>query len=174
MLKLPIKNAVLFGMDKVIDVTNLKGYCSQLFGENLLDKYKEWGLFGHNGLDIPCKDGEPVYATHDGVIYKTITEDSVSSLSGTRGLGIYLRQKELILGRHLVTIYWHLKEFKKQVGDTVSVGDLIGLADNTGVTTGTHLHFGCKYLNQNLFTLNEDNGYGGYVDPLPLFNMTIN
>lgn len=167
-MNFPLKNIYIYGKDLPLDSKTM--ILGQNFGENALAKYAEWGLKGHNGKDWPCREGEPVYAAHDGVIYRLITENVVSPETNTKGLGIYLRAP-LEDDKYLVTIYWHLKEFKKQVGDVVKAGDLIGLADNTGMSTGTHLHFGAKYLDKNLLTINQDNGYEGYVDPLQFFSV---
>ncbi len=37
--------------------------------------------------------------------------------------------------------YWHLSEFKVELGDFVEPGQLIGLIGNTGRSAGPHLHF---------------------------------
>ena len=50
-----------------------------------------------------------------------------------------------IIKAHAKTIYWHLiKEIPVKVGQKVQAGDVVGYADNTGFSTGDHLHFGLK------------------------------
>ncbi len=45
-------------------------------------------------------------------------------------------------GTHFAKLrYWHLKSFTVKVGDHVEVGQQIGITDNTGYSSGNHLHF---------------------------------
>jgi len=37
--------------------------------------------------------------------------------------------------------YGQLYNFKVELGEKVSQGDLVGLMGNTGISTGTHLHY---------------------------------
>lgn len=168
-MRFPLDKIYIF--DHEFPLNRDKMTLGQNFGENYLDKYKEWGLLGHNGQDWPCRDGESVYAAHDGVVTKVIEE--TVGISGTRGKGISLKSKTKWPSGYLTTIYWHLKDFNVQAGQEVKEGDVIAWADNTGYSTGTHLHFGIKFVDENSVTINADNGYGGYVNPLPFF-MTIN
>lgn len=39
------------------------------------------------------------------------------------------------------TVYAHMKQTKVRLGQTVKQGEIIGIIGNTGVVTGTHLHF---------------------------------
>jgi hypothetical protein len=67
------------------------------------------------------------------------------------------------------TIYYHLEKVLVKAGDKIKQGQIIGLADNTGkYTTGSHLHFGLKFL-KNGKVENYYNGYFGAVDPAPYF-----
>ena len=132
------------------DIGSLLGMLSQKFGENP-SIYAQFGLIGHNGLDWPCYTGTEVYASHDGIV-----ETSIDSASG---LGVVIK------GNGLKTIYWHFKNFSVSMGDEVKTGDLIGHADNTGFSTGSHLHYGLKLLDLNGNVLNRNNGYDGAIDP---------
>lgn len=139
---------------------------------SMLEKYKAMGISAHNGLDYWTPDGMPVYATHDGrVIF--------AGYDGAGGLGIVIRTTEEfeLDGRTSLakTIYWHLKKGSLLVtgGQDVKVGQQIGEADNTGFSTGSHLHFGLKPIakGENDWTyinLNEE-GYNGAIDPTPYF-----
>lgn len=124
---------------------------TQGFGGNY-DIYKQFGLMGHNGLDFAYEDGTGVYASHDGTV--NFQEDSM------KGLGAVVADSEK------KTIYWHLKSY---VGSNreVKQGELIGLGDSTGFSTGPHLHYGLKLLDSNGNVLNRDNGYDGAIDPTP-------
>lgn len=134
---------------------------NQIFG-NKDDKYKQLGLIGHNGIDFWAVHGEPVFASHDGTLYN----DPVD-IYGGHGVTVV---SQLQADGAFKTIYWHfIPEIVRQNGP-VKVGDLIGYADNTGFTTGDHLHFGLKKIDALGNTLNKDNGYFGAIDPAPYFN----
>ncbi len=138
----------------------------QPFGEkNVI--YTNMGLLGHNGVDEPCPTGTPVYAAHDGVV-------TFCGHDGSAGLGVVVRG-EGDLGP-FKTIYWHLKEGGIQVkpDQKVQTGDLLAYSNNTGMSTGPHLHFGMKFIAQGeepwiWFNKSQDNGYHGAVDPKPYF-----
>lgn len=75
------------------------------------------------------------------------------------------------------SIYWHIKKgsFKVKVGDKVKAGDLLAEADNTGMSTGSHLHFGIKPVlkgeaDWTWYNIEQSNGYLGAIDPEPYFN----
>ena len=141
---------------------------SQLFGENLVPFYAQLGLKGHNGIDVACPRNTEVYAAHDGKVIQR-------SLSETAGLGITLITDETYPYEdktvYFSTIYWHLNKVLVDNNQQVKAGDLIGLSGNTGqYTTGAHLHFGLapRYEKDNQYhKLYPNNGYGGYIDPLP-------
>lgn len=146
---------------------------SQRFGENKIPLYRQLNMAGHNGLDIVTYHGEPVYAAHDGVVLRT-ERDSFG------GLGLDLVTEEMFEDAngkpyYWKTRYWHLKSFVKTVGDAVKTGDLICYADNTGFSTGSHLHFGLKRLVKNnngeFDNVDEDNGYHGATNPEPYLNL---
>lgn len=164
MIKLlpPVKKVRLYGA-WVVDIKSLKDLgraieqSGQPFGVNWHPDpnfYPSLGLVGHNGLDIPFPRGTEVYATHDGVV-------SYAQLDWTGGIGT------IVNAPGYKTIYWHHLENKVKVGDEVKAGDLLALGNNTGLSTGDHLHFGLKLLDNSNNVLNRDNGYDGAVDPWP-------
>jgi len=148
---------------------------SQFFGGNG-EYYRANGIdiIGHNGIDIPCADGALVRAAHDGEVVFT-GED------GKGGLGVVLRTlAPFAYGTDeafFKTIYWHLKKdtFIVRSGQKVSAGDALAAADNTGLSTGTHLHFGLKPVARGeetwaWYNLEQNNGYLGATDPTPFFS----
>ena len=139
-------------------------YVTQPFGRNFVDFYQQFGLLGHNGIDFRAKNGCPVYASHDGVIYYCGTDN-------TGGIQVDIWNEQNLYK----TIYYHLKSYIVKQGDMVKAGDLIGYADNTGkYTTGDHLHFGLKETTKTGSTKNWDNGYSGAIDPAPDFKWSFN
>ncbi|CAM2065120.1 M23 family metallopeptidase [Sulfidibacter corallicola] len=83
----------------------------------------------HNGLDVSCPLGTPVYAPADGKIaYKGYQ-------------GGYGNMLVISHGRGLETKYAHLDRFNVSKGQMVKRGDLIGFVGNTGRSTAPHLHY---------------------------------
>ena len=131
---------------------------SQLFGKNP-DMYKQFGMKGHNGIDIALKVGTPVFAPCDGVVQ--IRDDA-----GGYGKHVKIRSphgaKEVVIG--------HLSTFSVSNNQKVFVGEQIGLSGNTGYSTGAHLHIGLRYLKPKRGNIwgwevrNYNNGYYGYID----------
>ncbi len=133
----------------------------------MLGKYQAMGLLAHNGIDFPCPLGEPIYWNGydiEGKVVKLSTE-----VNEGLGVTVITEDKDGIF-QH---IFWHLKEIKCQAGQVLDSGDLIGLADSTGFSTGNHLHWGLKELYKNdlgqYVTKNPDNGYFGSIDLIPFF-----
>jgi len=144
------------------------GNINQKFGANpqFYADPKYGGIKGHNGIDFLTNHGWTIYATHDGTAYYEIDSSG--------GCGVVIVSKD---GTYK-TIYWHLcdgsePQFKSPIEGKgkvqVETGDIIGYADNTGASTGDHLHFGLKMLKDGA-VLNYDNGFNGAVDPMPYFN----
>ena len=144
----------------------------QAFGEcteGVCDKYKALGLEGHNGQDVWAPDGWIIHAAHDGVV-------TFSGEDGSGGLGVVIRthdKRTYGTGEaYYKTIYWHLKRGSifVRAGQSVAVGDVIALADNTGLSTGSHLHFSLKPVYQgeqewDWMNAEQNNGYRGAIDP---------
>jgi len=88
----------------------------------------------HRGLDIatPSSLGNvPVYSMCNGtVVHKDWDEN---------GYGNYIIMKDSTTGMGF--LYGHLHEpSNKNVGDTVQIGEQVGLEGTTGHSTGIHLH----------------------------------
>lgn len=132
---------------------------TQKFGSNS-QMYKQFRLKGHNGIDFRTRfDDTPkgrcyVYAAKQGTVIAVGNE-------GKRGYGKFIRIQHY---KDEQTVYAHLHTAKVKVGQKVKTGELIGITDNTGFSTGPHLHFGFRPWNWKQLT---KNGYSGYVDPLP-------
>ena len=91
----------------------------------------------HQGVDIPLKMGEPVYAVFNGRVR--------ISQYNRGGYG------NLVVIRHdngLETFSGHLSERLVQSGDWVEAGQIIGFCGSTGRSTGPHLHFETRYCGQ--------------------------
>jgi len=118
----------LDGMKKVISCDGMNppvGYRS-LYGVN-----------GHGGIDIKTTHGQEVYCACDGV---------VASIDTNPKSGLDVRIDSVVEGVTYRHIYEHLLGYQVKVGDVVQQGQLIGWADNTGYSSGDHLHFELRRL----------------------------
>ena len=112
-----------------------------------------YGSSGHLGLDLRAYHGQEVYCAQEGIVYNIDTNPKS---------GLDVKILSTVGGRQLMHIYEHLLGYQVKVGDKVKTGQLIGWADNTGYSSGDHLHFEVK----------ERIGDGPYVsiDPLPIMS----
>lgn len=141
-------------------------HITQPFGANYVPWYKQHGLKGHNGVDWRCNNGDKVYW---GCDIRGTVDRLESDKWGGLGLDIITEDKDGIFKHR----YWHLQKFLVKPGDVVESGQAIALADNTGHSTGSHLHRGLKRMsrdkNGNLHIKDRNNGYFGGIDPTPWF-----
>jgi len=86
--------------------------------------------FHHDGVDFAAKEGTEIFATGNGVVTKVIR-----SKSG------YGNMVVINHGYGYTSRYAHLSKIKVAVGDTVQRGTVIALCGNTGLSTGSHLHY---------------------------------
>ena len=133
---------------------------------SLLPMYHSLGLEAHNGVDFSAITGEEIRFNVDtrGTVMKLVD-------SPTQGIGVQVATEDTD-GQVYMHIYWHLKGYVVKLGDYLDTGDLIGYADNTGRSTGTHLHYGLYKTRKtvNGYQIqNYLNGYGGAINPWPFF-----
>lgn len=125
---------------------------SQPFGASP-ERYAQFGLDGHNGLDFAVPLGTPIRAVDDGMV--------VEVLDDTDGYGRYVKL-EHVWGHSL---YAHLQMQIAAHVMMVKAGDLIGYSGNTGNSTGPHLHFGMR-----VHPFTRGRPFDGYSDPQPYLN----
>jgi murein DD-endopeptidase MepM/ murein hydrolase activator NlpD len=93
----------------------------------------------HQGVDLAGPEGTPIYATRAGRV-------TTASYSGSAGYYVSINHLD-----GYSSIYMHMTNYVVGAGSTVSAGQLIGYMGNTGISTGSHLHFGIslngRYLN---------------------------
>ncbi len=89
----------------------------------------------HRGIDFVPGSGAPIFAVADGVVIEH--NESHWSFGNT----VVLEHR--IGGQIVQTRYAHMQYSSSplQVGQTVPVGEFVGLVGTTGVTTAPHLHF---------------------------------
>jgi murein DD-endopeptidase MepM/ murein hydrolase activator NlpD len=96
----------------------------------------------HNGIDMACDEGTPIYASRGGVV-------AVADYQAG-GAGNYV---QIDHGDGYKSIYMHMTRYIVSPGQYVAPGQIIGYVGNTGLSKGNHLHFGISYN-------------GTYVNPL--------
>lgn len=117
-------------------ISSLNDYCTPLRGK-VFSKYGRRGRRNHNGVDIPLRTGEPIYAAFDGRIRY--------SKYNTGGFG------NLVIVRHtngLETWNAHLSKLNVAPNEYVKAGQVIGFGGSTGRSRGPHLHFEVRYCDQ--------------------------
>ncbi|NPC93110.1 M23 family metallopeptidase [Bacillus sp. WMMC1349] len=105
----------------------------------------------HKGLDIAAPKGESIVAAADGRVSK-------SYVSASYGQVIFIRHSN-----GYETVYAHLSKRFVIEKDLVKKGDSIGIIGNTGVSTGTHLHF---EVHHGAWTENKQNA----INPLEVIH----
>lgn len=83
----------------------------------------------HTGIDIPRMKGTIVYATGNGIVIRK---------GYSLGYGNYI---EIRHAGNFRSFYAHLSQIMVNVGDSVSIAVPIGCVGNTGLVTGSHLHY---------------------------------
>lgn len=122
-----------------------KVYITQEFGDDFAWQGKthfykqQYGLTGHNGIDYGGTHihGHPVTAAADGTVIYAGLGDHWDSTVGGGAHVVILDHGDILTG------YLHLIANSQTVraGQKVKRGHIIGKAGNTGVGTGSHLHF---------------------------------
>ncbi len=102
----------------------------------------------HQGLDFRVPTGTPVGAMNAGTILLARF--------------LYFEGNCVVIdhGQGLLTLYFHLSEFKVKEGEHVKRGQEIGLSGGTGRATGPHLHVAVRWQ-------------GTYLDPARLLQLSL-
>ena len=105
------------------------GYVSSIYG------YRSFDDSFHKGIDIAgVAEGTDIYAVYSGTV--------VRSELNQNGYGNFI---VIDHGNGYCTAYAHMSFRNVSVGDTVSVGEVIGGIGTTGDSTGIHLHFEVRW-----------------------------
>ena len=105
----------------------------------------------HFGVDFICPEGTAVFAPEDG---------KANYFTGSQaGTAIYLKVNENRIHRLM-----HLSSRLVYNGKEVDEGELLGYSGNTGLSTGSHLHYDI-YNDKGLSIEN-------FIDPLKELNLS--
>jgi hypothetical protein len=130
---------------------------------SMLPVYNSIGLKAHTGYDfqVKCKDN---MVKHGGQC-----EQLYCNIIGSGELTVTYVQKDDIIGYGIIAIdemwnkflWWHFDIIDPliYVGKKMKLGDLLGIAGNTGLSTGAHIH-----LEYHPYGENPNNGYRGAED----------
>ena len=96
----------------------------------------------HHGVEFLNRFGTPVHAAADGVVvFAGADKDAVySPWQNFYGNVIVIEHED-----DLFTLYAHLSAINIQAGQRVEVGEKIGEVGQSGVATGSHLHFEVRH-----------------------------
>ncbi|WP_249663946.1 M23 family metallopeptidase, partial [Lysinibacillus sp. D4B1_S16] len=99
----------------------------------------------NSGVDIANSSSNvPVHASSAGVINKAVGDCSNNGSIGNTCndvYGNYVIVRHSINGKTYDTLCAHLQSISVTVGQTVNLGDKIGVMGNSGSSTGQHVHF---------------------------------
>jgi murein DD-endopeptidase MepM/ murein hydrolase activator NlpD len=103
------------------------GRISSLFGRRRHPTRRSWHF--HAGIDIVARKGTPIKAAMAG---------KVTFAGWKRGYGLVLVVKH---SDEFETVYAHCSRLLVKKGQVVNTGQKVAKVGNTGITTGSHLHF---------------------------------
>ena len=130
---------------------------TQVYGNNPT-YYSQFGFNGHEGTDWGTPNGTPVLAPFDGIVLR----DTDSAKEDNYGIKVVLWDPV----QKCAAWFCHLQSNSVNLGEKVKKGQIIGLSNNTGNTSGPHLHVNFCETDVNGNRLNTDNGYKGFLDIL--------
>lgn len=131
---------------------------TQAFGINP-QWYEQYGLPGHEGIDMRAPMGAAVYAAWGGKVIRNEFH---------RAYGNSVRIEAEIAGETYEFVYAHfLHPAMPKVGEIVKQNQIIGHADSTGNSTGSHLHFSLK--KRGATASGETNYPWDIIDPTEFF-----
>lgn len=134
---------------------------TQKYGNNP-SYYKQFGLAGHEGLDlIPTDSNWTIYAPEGGVIVRDIDDPRLGGAYGNL---------VVVLNKQNNRAWWfaHNAENYVQIGQEIKKGQILAKMGSTGNVTGAHVHLGIRLADENGNAINTNNGYQGFIDPLPI------
>lgn len=124
----------------------------------------------HEGVDLRAAVGTPVRAVADGVVTYVATDKNEAG--DIKGYGHYIRIRHGAKPHQWDSFYAHLRELPAlRQGARVTKGQVIGYSGNTGNSSGPHLHFEVRLVDESGRWDFDAPGaiYNGCVDPVAFF-----
>lgn len=141
---------------------------TQGFGENPQD-YARFGLKGHNGWDLRTKYPDTPQG-HRFILASWLSNFYATGDEGNDGFGKYF-EVIVTLNNTWKLTYGHCLAIDSFT--TKNEGESMGISDNTGNSTGDHLHLTAKkgtLSNGKFQSFDPNNGYFGAVNPQGFFD----
>jgi Membrane proteins related to metalloendopeptidases len=117
---------------------------------------------GHNGVDFGYGGKNGVQLLNPFPKGNDVVVSKVSFDSG--GYGWYLRMWDKT--QKFVILFGHGQEVVVKEWQNLAFEQLVAYGDNTGWSTGPHLHVGGYFVDDEGNRINRDNGFDGYIDLL--------
>lgn len=155
-----------------------QGFGLEQTKKELIPLYNSLGYAAHEGFDwaVACQDRSVKHGGQCESVYCDLDVKAVITTiltSEDMGFGIVARTEDKDgIFEHL---WWHFDVINPdlKVGSVIESGDLLGVAGNTGRTTGAHLHRELRALGRdhygNYYKVLANNGYKGAIDMTPYF-----
>ncbi len=122
--------------------------------------YKSMGIDGHDGLDVVPEDTKDwrIFSVWGGVVI----EKKFHNIYGNR-ISIWNKYN------YTIEYHNHLGIFcpSVNVGDVIKKGTYLGMMGQTGKVFGAHNHFAIAKSDNKGNRINRQNGFFGYVSPIP-------
>ncbi len=135
-------------------------WCMPLKDHHVTSAFGQRRYRWHYGTDLRVSIGDTIASVFDGIVR--------ISKYNPGGYGHY------VVVRHdngLETLYGHMSKRSVKVGQRVKAGELLGLAGNTGRSSGPHLHFEVRYQGN---AINPEVLFNFSGDTLNMANLEIN
>lgn len=118
----------------------------------------------HDGLDLVGLYDKEVHSTVNGVVERAGWENPNNK---KQGFGIYVKiKKDNSADRYY---FGHLSSLKVKVGDTVKIGQVIGIEGSTGKSTGSHCHY-CVRGNSSFSQIRDVTAISGIPNKLGVYD----
>jgi hypothetical protein len=142
---------------------------TQGFGDNY-ESYKQFGLKGHNGWDIKTKYPDTPQGFRD-ILASCYMQFYRQGFEGDKvGYGLFFETVAQLYSTWKLT-FAHCKSVHSFTSK--NEGESMGISDNTGNSTGSHLHLTVKRIkivNGQHQVQDYNNGYFGAVNPQEFFD----
>lgn len=129
--------------------------------------YEQFGFSKHNGIDFAVDTDGIVRAMCDGVVYEVGSNpDAGNFVRYKTRTPVFAEGKK----GTVAFMYMHAKNQLVQVGDLITAGDALIVADNTGFSTGPHTHISAYFVNDSNVKLDGDPSVNSCFDHSKYFN----